>query len=436
MLHAGAKGLTMYKLIYCVAVAGLGGQAVAGNINGYAGRKLPDFTITVAASDTKPPARRRAHFVCDGVGDQVEIQAAIDFLPVAGGTVRLLAGQYNLNKSPDGDFCVQINKSNVRLLLDPGVVLKLADNQFNGLTGYVIQFGDGTTTLRENVGIVGLGTIDGNEANNTGGAQPQHNAIVYFTGDFQNVLLGHGLTLTESTGVGLNFDGVTKNTSKNIRLVDLSITNGDDDGILCSGIDGMFVSNLLIDTMDAQDGFEPLQVFNLLMVNSVIRNTFGSAIDIFNGDTEDGSTKNSHHRYVNCTFGPMTSPASVIAIASGAKNIHSDIVFDSCFVDMTDARRGIRVGGTSTSIPRDVVFHNVVVDGTGSRTGNSWGIVVDERAERTSILASIIHNCSTDGILIEGGSGTEAVGTLVQACRVYNNGTRQVESRWHDVRAS
>lgn len=49
-------------------------------------------TIVVAASDSLNKAA--ANYVCDGVADNVEIQAAIDALPVGGGKVVLLEGTY------------------------------------------------------------------------------------------------------------------------------------------------------------------------------------------------------------------------------------------------------------------------------------------------------------------------------------------------------
>ncbi|MDD5597718.1 MAG: right-handed parallel beta-helix repeat-containing protein, partial [Victivallaceae bacterium] len=39
----------------------------------------------------------KADFVCDGVDDQIEIQAAIDALPSSGGIVKLLEGRYNIS---------------------------------------------------------------------------------------------------------------------------------------------------------------------------------------------------------------------------------------------------------------------------------------------------------------------------------------------------
>jgi parallel beta-helix repeat protein len=51
-------------------------------------------TIVVAAADSLNPGA--ANFVCDGVNDEVEIQAALDALPATGGEVVLLDGTFNV----------------------------------------------------------------------------------------------------------------------------------------------------------------------------------------------------------------------------------------------------------------------------------------------------------------------------------------------------
>lgn len=55
----------------------------------------PPGIVVVAASDTPDAKRRGAQYRCDGVADQVEVQAAIDSIP-DGGKVLLLEGTYNL----------------------------------------------------------------------------------------------------------------------------------------------------------------------------------------------------------------------------------------------------------------------------------------------------------------------------------------------------
>ena len=56
-------------------------------------------TFVVAASDSLH--KERADYICDGVNDQVEIQAAIDALPSGGGKIVLTEGTFNITDSID-----------------------------------------------------------------------------------------------------------------------------------------------------------------------------------------------------------------------------------------------------------------------------------------------------------------------------------------------
>lgn len=56
-------------------------------------------TITVAASDASSDEKAMADFQCDGVEDNVEIQAAVN--TVGATTVQLSAGHFNLNRQEE-----------------------------------------------------------------------------------------------------------------------------------------------------------------------------------------------------------------------------------------------------------------------------------------------------------------------------------------------
>ena len=82
---------------------------VSGGANYYAYSEdlfggMPKSTVTkiVAASDT-PEATSRADYECDGTADDVQIQAAIDALPAAGGRVFLLEGTYQISATIELD---------------------------------------------------------------------------------------------------------------------------------------------------------------------------------------------------------------------------------------------------------------------------------------------------------------------------------------------
>ena len=67
---------------------------VAQSINYYPSSGSPSATVTVAASNSVRSGG--AQYVCDGTSDEVEIQAAINALPTAGGVVQLLEGTYDI----------------------------------------------------------------------------------------------------------------------------------------------------------------------------------------------------------------------------------------------------------------------------------------------------------------------------------------------------
>ncbi len=62
--------------------------------NGSDGSLTRALAITVAASDSSAAVRASADYLCDGVNDQQEIQAALAALPASGGEVVLTAGTF------------------------------------------------------------------------------------------------------------------------------------------------------------------------------------------------------------------------------------------------------------------------------------------------------------------------------------------------------
>jgi hypothetical protein len=84
-------------------------------------------TLVVAASDSSALSKQQADYVCDGDGDEVEIQTAIDALPTAGGIVLLLDGTFVLkNAAPGLDYgAICINRCNITLVgVGDGTILK------------------------------------------------------------------------------------------------------------------------------------------------------------------------------------------------------------------------------------------------------------------------------------------------------------------------
>lgn len=128
--------------------------------------------ITVAAFNSTAEARATADFVCDGVNDQVEINAAISALGGQPGSVLLRDGNYNLGAST-ATAAIVLPHSNITLRGESWATqLRLQDNADvnmirsvgNGLSGIVIE------TM----------SLDGNANNNSYGGPTdrfEHNII-------------------------------------------------------------------------------------------------------------------------------------------------------------------------------------------------------------------------------------------------------------------
>ncbi|MDA0709008.1 MAG: hypothetical protein O3B73_02215 [bacterium] len=72
-------------------------------------------TLLVATEDSSQKAKAEADFLGDGLGDQEEINAAVQALPEPGGTVLLAEGTYDIRKAGDSLGGVIINRSHVTL---------------------------------------------------------------------------------------------------------------------------------------------------------------------------------------------------------------------------------------------------------------------------------------------------------------------------------
>lgn len=113
--------------------------------------------ISVAASDSSSVVKAMADFVATGVNDQVIINMAINALPLNGGSVRLLAGTYNIS-----DSIV------VGSLANPGIAL-----YGEGLTSNIrlmggVSHNNPLILIDGHDAVIRDMTINGNRANVTG----------------------------------------------------------------------------------------------------------------------------------------------------------------------------------------------------------------------------------------------------------------------------
>lgn len=106
-------------------------------------------TVTVAAHDAAEASKARAEFVCDGQGDQDEINAAIRALPAAGGTVQLSEGTFDIRRIEGELGGVLITRSHVTLAgQGAATLLRQADGQETNVIR-ILGEGVGHITIRD-----------------------------------------------------------------------------------------------------------------------------------------------------------------------------------------------------------------------------------------------------------------------------------------------
>ena len=361
-------------------------------------------TVSVAASDSAQHLKAKANYICDGSGDQVQIQNAID--SISAGTVCLLPGTYFVDQDGTNEWCILIDKSNITVLFRTGALVKLTDGQFEaGEVGHVFRIGSGYATpppLRENITIWGPGRIDGNRDNNPGHTSINNNSILDCRGHLRNLAIGGGLTIENAQGQGLHVQGVSVGGDPSspylaeIIATDLQII-GCGEGMLVNLCDRVSVHRLLIDGTIEQDGFEPLAVHNLIMTDSVIWGTHGSALDIFGGSGTQ-SYGLEDHLYSRCILGPVTLGQNLVAIGVNTTVLATNrrIVITDSILDIANVNRaGIAIGqlnGTGATATQHVTLLNLIINGSGALPGAN-GIEIDDSAQYVRIIANTIFNC-------------------------------------------
>ncbi|MBI2435811.1 MAG: hypothetical protein HYV26_23390 [Candidatus Hydrogenedentes bacterium] len=109
----------------------------------------PAATVVVAAADSAEKSRAMADFTGDGAGDQEEINAAVQALPPAGGTVMLMEGTYDIRRVDGTLGGVLIDRSHVTLAgQGPATKLVQAPGQETNVIR-IIGSGVGNVTVRD-----------------------------------------------------------------------------------------------------------------------------------------------------------------------------------------------------------------------------------------------------------------------------------------------
>ncbi len=198
-------------------------------------------TKIVAANDSQN--KEKADYVCDGVDDHVQIQAAIDALPATGGEVRLLDGTYNVEATINLDSNQTLRGDGRNTILttstDGLIFLSAVGGAGTEKTGIIItdlQLDGGTSYLSD--ASILFSYVDYSFIQNVHSRRNQAPSDGYWDGiylelsDF-NTLIGN---TCQENGSGINL-----NASNNNTLIG-NTSQGNGDGIALDTSDNNIIS--------------------------------------------------------------------------------------------------------------------------------------------------------------------------------------------------
>lgn len=357
------------------------------------------------------------------------IQNAIDDLPTAGGTVRILSGNYLLNRASGTDHCITVTSSNIRIVLDQGAVLKIANDQAKAGESLDMIFVDHTSV--SGFTLWGPGTLNGNKDNNPGVGSNLvlNNRGLAVEGTAPtDVLVGGGITFREMAGVCVDIAGPSA-TPAGDRIRFNGITCRDSgEGIQVRHVDFVTVNNFHIFNMVSQDGLELVSVVRYAVTNGIIQDTRDECLDI-----PSTSRTSSFGVISNVVLGPKVNDdlaQAIVAIGGeGGSQAVENLTLSNFVIRMGNARLGIELAGViggSTGGCKGITIANGVIDGAlTSALSNPAGIGVGSLATRTLITGVQINDCnngaSSRAIDLGGTFGGDPDDIQILNCGGWNN---------------
>ena len=293
-------------------------------------------TFVVAASNSLHP--ERADYVCDGVDDQVEIQAAIDAAYVAGGgKVSVLDGTYNITGN------INLKSFSALFGQGAGTILKVPDNT-NSTHLKIINIEDCAYVHVSDL------KIDGNKANQSSGREDG----IYIKGLTSHVKITN-LFIYNIYGVEGN--GIfVEDVPYDISIRGNTVNHIQDDGMDVNGMThSEVVGNYIHDCGD--NGIDTEGAEYTTFVGNVIYDCGGSGLEL----EQEGSSP-PLCRYCTVTGNSIKSCGiDGIHARSGGYNSITGNTIVSC------DRHGIylaNAGGGGGDAEYNVVVGNLIIDNT------------------------------------------------------------------------
>ena len=333
-------------------------------------------TLIVAASNSLDTTR--ADYVCDGVDDQDEINAAITALPVQGGRVSLLEGTYQITDS------IVFDKDNVTLQ-GVGIASRIQTVEDIKML---------TATSKSDIGIMNL-WIEGIVS------QLNNYAVWFETTD--NVLITECL-IQNSGATNIFFSVSTKNTiiSNNFILSAVRI------GVAIASSSKTTIENNIISD-NGNEGIAVSNSENILINSNLIKSNGFDGILLFQNSNNSAVVGNV------CTDNGLVMTYSGIHLAdSNGCTVIGNISYNNGFhgIELYDFDDSSINGNTTRNNAHDGMnitnTDNSIFSANRSGGNGGYGVNIVDVGSDNNIVVSNNLLGNTTGSLSDSGTGTEA----------------------------
>jgi hypothetical protein len=407
--------------------------------------------ILVAANDASDTWKKSADYVCDGVNDQVEIQAAIDAISSPGGRVLTSPGTFLLSYAEtisvgiaNVKCSLKITRTHPNISLEgiPGAtIFKIADNQVQDRIVTLVIFGTSAVNLKTNQTYVSGIEFDNNIYNQTTYKDGYAIDEIFDTGEtiiekcrFKNWHDENDPFEIESWAVHIRYK-TRKTTIQNNYFLGESAMRLD--ASYCTVSKNIFENNIealakgavdLTADFDVDDGNAGNQIVNNLFIggqiqvyingtqNSLISGnvfinqmTTGHSAVYSSADDGGGGWDSKNNSIIGNLFYNCCNGVRMISTGPGTHGNLDNIVALNQFVDGPDRNLNYAVLSTGAASGRNIIAFNFLstvgqIYSTAAGDvvyGNSGYVTEAKGATSVADGGTILHGCETTPTVVE-----------------------------------
>lgn len=378
------------------------------------------ITFSVAANDASLQAKRHADYVCDGVADDIEIQAALDALPTQGGKVILSEGTFTIaiainmpsNANLEGSgYNTRLNRTTA------GDVINATGSVGTHLNNIVIENMrvTGPSVVGTQVGGVGI-DLDYNDYSIirscwvSGFGSLGDDAAVRLRHSVACKVIDNYLSASKNglvTGLSLSVDFPEADRCEISRNV--AFDNFDDG--LHSQQSARIVYNNNICYSNGEAGIDTLGDDGDIIVGNHCYNNTGAGIEIGNS-TATGTPDDGHSIIGNVCNGNTTN-----GILLGNNTQYCSVIGNTI---RDNVSHGMQIGGNSGK----VVLHCNISDNVCEN--NVDGIRLVNNADENFVTNNVIRSNTGRGIYLVNAGIDAPTNNVVIGNKVSNNTTAQI----------